>query len=51
MTKKIILISLLMFFLLINLTLTTTAYYHPQKYRASLLELRASERAINDLKE
>lgn len=51
MTKKIILISLLMFFLLINLTLTTTAYYHPQKYRASLLELRASERAINDLKD
>lgn len=51
MIKKIIIINLLIIFLLINFTLTTAAYYQPQNYRVSLLELRASERALNDLEQ
>lgn len=49
MIKKINLISLLVATVLIVSSLSTAAYYQPEDYRKSLLEIRDAERSLNKL--
>ena len=51
MIKKINLISLLVVAILIFSSLSTAAYYQPEDYRKSLLEIRDAERALNKIKQ
>ena len=49
MIKKFSLISLLIVLILIFSSLNTAAYYQPEDYRKSLLDIRDAERAVNQL--
>lgn len=49
MIKKIKLISLLVAAILIVSSLSTAAYYQPEDYRKSLLDIRDAERSLNKL--
>jgi uncharacterized lipoprotein YddW (UPF0748 family) len=47
--KKINLVILLIFSIVIFYSLSTAAYYHPNNYRKSLLKIRDVERSLNKL--
>ncbi|MFN2341078.1 MAG: glycoside hydrolase family 10 protein [Halanaerobium sp.] len=51
MIKKLFLITLFIILLVFLYSLSTAAYFQPETYRSSLLEIRAAERSLNNLNE
>ncbi|MFW5886037.1 MAG: glycoside hydrolase family 10 protein [Halanaerobium sp.] len=49
MTKKFIFTLVIITLIVLLFPINTAAYFEPEVYRSSLLEIRAAERALNDL--
>jgi len=49
MNKKLNIITLVLIIIMFLYSLSSAAYYEPQEYRRSLLEIRDAERALNNL--